>query len=304
MWHSMQPTVAGKPLSAFSHEGCMWGMGAYPYFFASKAEYDFNRSPSKAIVQFSSLPKKIHAGVPVNLVASIKNADDTPARLFMDMDKLLHVVIISRDETVFAHIHPDDLAPLSQNAIDSSTFTTRYAFPKAGTYLLSFDYAHGMQLESKQLIVDVAGSLQQSQKIASYASPGDFDGYTASLKYSLPLAGQVSTLYYTIEKNGKPVTDIVPYLSAVAHISVVKNDLSAFIHTHGEVHPPGVAIPPMIVKNGQVIHSMAMMMTPSRFGPDIEAHLIFPSAGEYTVWAEFKVGNKVIPTAFTIKVEQ
>jgi hypothetical protein len=45
------------------------------------------------------------------------------------------------------------------------------------------------------------------------------------------------------------------------------------------------------------------MILPPEFGPNIEAHLIFPTAGLYTVWAQFNVDGKVIPTSFTVKVE-
>jgi hypothetical protein len=123
------------------------------------------------------------------------------------------------------------------------------------------------------------------------------------LDAGVPYAGEVTTIRYTITKDGKPVTNIIPYLEAAMHLSVIKNDLSAFLHVHGEVHPPGVPYPPVIVKNGQVVHSMAMMVLPPVFGPKIEAHLIFPSEGLYTVRGEFKVGSNVIPTSFTVRVE-
>jgi len=219
------------------------------------------------------------------------------------MDKLIHVVIVSEDETVFEHIHPDDVHPLTQQEIDTSTFTVGYTFPKSGTYLISVDYAHGLALESKQFKVEVAGLPTQASQPQEYASVGNFGGYQVLLDYGEPFAGEVTTIRYTITKDGQPVTDLVPYLSAAMHVSVVKNDLSAFLHIHGEVHPPGQPLPPIIVKNGQVLHSMAMMMTPDHFSSPVEAHLIFPSAGLYTIWGEFKVGDQVIPTSFTVKVE-
>jgi hypothetical protein len=210
---------------------------------------------------------------------------------------------VSKDETVFAHIHPDDIHPLTKEEVGTSTYTLQYTFPKAGSYLVSVDYAHGLTLESKQFTVDVAGLPAQSGEQKIYPSPGVFDGYTVSLDYFQPFTGQITTLKYTFTKDGKPVTNIVPYLSAAMHISIVKNDFSSFMHVHGEVHPPGVPYPPVIIKNGQVVHSMAMMVLPPTLGPLIEAHVIFPSRGLYTVWGQFKIGNTVIPASFTIRVE-
>jgi hypothetical protein len=155
--------------------------------------------------------------------------------------------------------------------------------------------------------VHVVGGPAQSDTVKEYPSEGTFNGYDVSLRYALPLAGQVETIYYTITKDGKPVT-LVPYLSAAMHVAVVKNDFSWYLHVHGEVHPPGTPLPPIIVKNGQVLHSMAMMTVPDviNTGVDpLEAHLIFPTAGIYTVWGQFKTqSGDLVATAFTVQVEQ
>jgi hypothetical protein len=301
MWHLMQATKAGKPLTQESMEGCMWGMGNYMYMIPDRREYQYLNSLPHAEVTIDHAP--FVAGVPTTFKVSLKEADGSPAKLSVDMDKLIHVIIASKDETVFAHIHPDDLHPLTQEEKDTSTFTLNYAFPKSGTYLISVDYAHGFTLESHQFTVEVSGTPAQSSETQVYPQTGVFDGYNVSLDSGVPFAGEVTTIRYNITKDGKPVTNIVPYLEAAMHISVVKNDFDSFLHVHGEVHPPGQPLPPIIVKNGQVLHSMAMMTLPPTIGPTIEAHLIFPTAGLYTIWGEFKVGDSVIPTSFTVKVE-
>lgn len=303
MWHMMLPSKAGVPVSATAREGCMWGMGNTMYMFPDEREYAYYRSLPHAEVTFTK-PERIVAGVPVPLTFTLTEPDGTPALLFVDMEKLLHIVIVSEDQSVFAHIHADDLKPLTSEEIAKSTFTRTYAFPKGGKYLISVDYAHGVTPETKQFLVTVEGGAPQSSSVTSYPSPATFGGYSVSLNPGLPTAGKVATMRYTILKDGVPVTDILPYLSAVMHISVVKNDLSAFIHTHGEVHPPGVPLPPVIVKNGQVVHSMSSMVMKDRYSSPVDAHLIFPSGGLYTVWGEFKVGTTVIPTAFTVQVEE
>ncbi len=216
----------------------------------------------------------------------------------------MHVVIVSKDESVYAHIHADDLHPLTQEELESSTYTLRYTFPKAGDYLVMVDYAHGLALESQQFTVHVAGAPAQAESSKEYPTEGVFDGYDVSLRYPLPIAGQVETIMYTITKNGAPVA-LVPYLSAAMHIAVLKNDFSWHIHAHGEVHPPGTPLPPIIVKNGQVIHSMAAMVVPDTFTSPIEAHMIFPTPGLYTVWGQFKTeSGDLVASAFTVRVEQ
>ncbi len=303
MWHLMLPTKAGIPVAQTPQEGCMWGMGQYLYMFPDRHEYSYLASLPKANISLEHAAA-IQAGVPTTFTMKLQESDGTPAKLFVDMEKLVHVVIVSQDEKVFAHIHADDMHPLTPEEIRSSTFTFNYTFPKAGTYLVSADYAHGLSLESKQFTVEVKGTSKQKKEPATYPLSGNFGGYDVVLAYGgVALAGEVTTLRYTITKDGQPVTNLEQYLSAAMHVSVVKNDLKAFIHTHGEVHAPGSPYPPIIIKNGQVVHSMAMMLLPPTFGPTIEAHLIFPSAGEYTIWGEFKAEGKVIPTSFTVRVD-
>ncbi len=174
-----------------------------------------------------------------------------------------------------------------------------------GRYLIAPNFAQALQLSQKQSFVEVAESQQEESAAAKvYGTSATADTYDASVTYELPIAGKIETIYYTITQNGKPVT-FVPWLDAAMHVTVVKNDLSWHLHVHGEVHPPGLPIPPLIVKNGQVVHSMAMMVTPPSFTLPIEAHLIFPTPGVYTVWGQFKTqSGELVTTAFTIQVEQ
>ncbi len=302
MWHAMLPTREGVPIAQVPQEGCMWGMGDFPYLFVDFREYTYARTLPPVTVTLSP-DTHITAGVPTRLTVRLTDPDGNPAPLYRDMEKLLHMVIISKDERTFAHIHPDDARPLTPEEIKNSTFTFEYTFPRAGTYIIASDYANGITLGSHQFVVDVAGGAPQSSEVASYPSHGTFGGYDVALSYGIPVAGQVTTLIYDFAKDGKPVTTLAPYLSAAMHVAVVKNDFSSFVHTHGELHPPGVPYPPVRIKNGQVVHTMASMYTPPQFGPRVEAHLVFPSPGRYTVWGQFKVGEEVIPTAFTVDVE-
>jgi copper transport protein len=300
-WHIMLPSMAGVPTSQVPAEGCMWGMGNYMYMFPDQREYDYYKDLGVATASLT--PQTFTAGIPATITASLKNVDGTPATLFMDMEKIMHMVIISSDESVFAHIHADDLHPIPQQDLVNSTFTFDYTFPKAGEYLIAVDYAHGTALESKQFKVHVNGAPGQSTRIVQYPTRGTFDGYDVSLDYAQPQVGEITTIKYAITKNGKPV-QLMPYLSAAMHVAVVKNDFSWYLHVHGEYHVPGAPLAPLSIKNGQVLHTMAMMATPQNFTSPIEAHMIFPSPGVYTVWGQFKTApGELVATAFTVRVE-
>ncbi len=302
MWHLMLPMKAGIPLSETPREGCMWGMGNYQYMFADEREYDYVNSypPAFATLDFES--GTLIAGVPQDFTVSVRYPDGTPANLFVDMEKLVHVVIVSRDQRHFAHIHPDDMRDLTESEKESATFSLSYTFPRAGEYLISVDYANGIRLESAQQSVTVVGAPAMESDTALYASPARVGDYDVAMSYTQPFAGEVSTLVYEIHKEGQPAV-LEPYLSAAMHIAVIKNDLEAFAHTHGEVHPPGVAMPPVIVRDGKIVHSMATMYTPPSFAYPIDAHVIFPEPGLYTVWAQFQSDGEVYAVPFTVRVE-
>lgn len=301
MWHLMLPTKAGVPVSETPREGCMWGMGAYPYMFPDAREYDYVRSFERAQVSLAFENESLFAGAPQRFTVAIKKPDGSPANLFVDMEKYVHVVIVSADQTVFAHVHPDDARPLTQEEMDTATFNLSYIFPKGGEYLVSIDYANGITLENHQERVSVKGPTQLTEP-QLYTSPARIDDYDVSLSYPQPFAGAVSTFRYEIRTEGE-FARLEPYLSAAMHIAVVKNDLSAFIHTHGEYHPPGTEIPPIIVRDGTILHSMAAMYTPAQFSGPLDAHVIFPEPGLYTVWAQFKGDGVVHAAPFTVRVE-
>lgn len=284
-WHFMTPTKAGVPTAGVSREGCMWGMGEYLYHFSDRDEYDRYRSLGEANVEFMRDGSE--------LSFALTDVQGEPAELFVDMEKRLHIIIASRDQSVFAHLHPEDEP-------SPSVFTARYAFPKAGEYLVTADYAHGVKQYSESFLVTV-GEDERQKDILRYPSPGEFGGYSVGLEYGYLESGEVSTLLYSIHKDGRAVENLEPYLGAAMHVSAIKEDLSAFVHAHGEVHDPEAPPQPVVVVDGRVAHNHVPL--PASFSSPVEVHLVFPSPGLYTVWGEFSSEGRVIPTAFTVRVE-
>jgi methionine-rich copper-binding protein CopC len=295
MWHIMQPIKAGVSVSKTPREGCMLASGTY--HFADKREYEYMRSLGPANATMSAAPELPRVGVPTELTFALTETDGTPAALSIEHEKILHVIVISADMSHFAHVHADDERALTQREINSSIFTVKYTFPKSATYLIAIDYLHGLTHESRQFKLEVGGGNAQG-RVATYSSPANFGGYDVEFKHIPPFSGDISTLVYIIQKDGKPVTDLVSYLGAAMHIAIIKNDLTEFIHTHGEVHPPGYVVPP---STAAATHQHAP--PPARFGPVVEAHAVFPGPGLYTVFGEFRVGETVIPTKFTVRVD-
>lgn len=294
MWHLMQPARGGVYISKTPAEGCMMMSGLY--HITDGREYAYLRSLPPANVELTTVPQQIQAGVPTSVSLTFTEEDGSPAKMSIIHDKLVHLVIVSADMIDFAHVHPEDILTAGDN-IAESKFEITHTFPKAGEYLLAVDYLHGLTPESRQFRVQVDGSPAQAEQPKQYASPQEAQGLDVSLQYSQSFAGEMNTLWYTVRDDDTPVTDLVPYLSAAMHLAVVKNDLSEFIHTHGEVHAPGYVTP----KQTTMSHNHTP--PPPRFGPNIEAHVIFPSPGLYTIFGEFSRQGKIVLTKFTVRVE-
>lgn len=293
-WHLMLPMQNSIPTSETPQEGCMALNGTF--HIPDAREYRFLKNPGDLTIDFQNDLDSIPAGVPVTLRFSFKNQNDDPALLSMVHERLVHMIIIRADMEYFQHVHPEGADTVESAQAKSSEFSLPFTFPTPGTYLLAIDYAHGLLPGSKQFLVRVGNPVTAAP--ATYKSKGTFDGYDVSFEQGFLVAGTPATILYRITKDGNDVTDLAPYLAAAMHVAVVKNDLSSFVHTHGEVHVPGASVP---TATSSTVHNHAP--PPAAFGPVIEAHPIFPTPGLYTVFGEFFHSGKVITTHFTARVE-
>jgi Cu+-exporting ATPase len=293
MWHKMSPLRNGVQEAGEAKNGCMTADGAQ--HFSDYTEYKAASEPGESDILFT--PPALVAEEPVELLFSVRAPDGSVPELYRQHERYLHVVIISRDMTVFSHVHPDDARGFSVEDVKNGELAVPYTFPKAGEYIIALDYANRLKHESRQFRVHVAGSPGQAFQADTYRSPAPFEGFDVTFDYSPQFAGMTSALRFTFRKNGRDVEDLEPYLGAAMHVAIVKNDLSEFIHTHGEWHPPGYVTP----QNPSLSHVHAP--PPEKFGPTIEAHAVFPSPGLYTVFGEFKQGETVNAAQFSVRIE-
>ena len=248
-----------------------------------------------AVIDLETTPEHIFTHTLATLRFSLRDQAGKPlSGITVSHDRILHVIVVSEDFTVFAHIHPEDFGAVTPEMIQKAQFSVNYAFPKAGRYLIALDSAVHELHFSKQLFIDVTGEPKMS------VTETDFSRVKKSGDYAIRLtvpehirAGQKTTLGYFIEKNGEPVSDLESYLAALMHLAVIKADLRNFIHAHGEApgsqsaHPAGH------------IHGTAL----NGFGPVIEANVTFPVKGIYQIFSEIKHQGKVIVTSFMVRAE-
>jgi hypothetical protein len=102
-------------------------------------------------------------------------------------------------------------------------------------------------------------------------------------------------------KEGKPVSDIEPYLSAAMHLAVINEGRgNYFVHAHGDR-------PDAAQHTGHAGHMASHMGHSSPpgavYGPEIEAHVVFPAKGTYKIFSEIRHQGKVRLLDFMVNVQ-
>jgi hypothetical protein len=93
------------------------------------------------------------------------------------------------------------------------------------------------------------------------------------------MAGMAHPLTARITKDGKPVTDLQPYLETYAHLTAFHEGDAAFAHLH----------PTTEVKGDQG-------------GPELSFHAALPTAGNWRLFVQFQTGGRLHTAALTLHV--
>ncbi|HUI46405.1 MAG TPA: CopD family protein [Nitrospirota bacterium] len=246
------------------------------------------------IVSLETVPAEISAGIPVKMIVRIEDKDGKPLTgLVSHQQRILHAVIVGQDLRTFAHIHPEDLGPVTKVMIEQAVFPLRYTFPKSGNYLVGLDFATANKLYGDTILINAMGSPSMTGPDIDLSRSKKFGTYRVSLASSPGQAktGEETTLTWHIEQDGKPVTDLQPYLGAAMHISAVSANLQHFMHIHGML--PGET-------RTSPGHEHAAL--PGKFGPDIASTVFFPSKGIYALFGQVSHEGKVHLFEFMVEV--
>jgi hypothetical protein len=302
VWHESVPERDGKATADLAMPGCTVGIGLGQYHFVDTREFAYFVRPARAKAQLAISPATILANEPVVLTFTLRDSQGNPVQdLILDHNRIIHVIVASKDFSVFSHIHPEDSGPVTPEMLKTALFSADYTFPKPGEYLVSADFAERGYIFSDQFYVNVgSSSAMNAPQNENFSLQDDVDGYSVTLKTSPARlkAGIPATLDYHIEKDHKPLTEMTPYLAVPMHISIIRDDLMEFLHIHG-------LLPVSVMGKllGESIHASHLLL-PNKFGPDIEAtNFVFRSAGIYHIFGEFSVAGKVVVTQFTVRVE-
>jgi putative copper export protein len=266
------------------------------YLHLQHTKMEHAQQAPEPVVSLQTKPERIAVGIPVAMTVLIEDRDGKPLEgLEVSHERILHAIVIGKDLNVFAHIHPEDIGRITREMRKKATFPLSFTFPKAGEYLIGIDFAVAGQTHSKSFSLNVAGEPAMGGPKVDFSKTKDFGEYRVTLTTPEKVkAGEETRLAYFIERNGEAVKDLNPYLGAAMHLAVVPTDLKLFIHAHG-------------ITPGEPHHHMDHMdmhaHPPKRFGPEIDADVIFPVKGIYKIFSQVEHKGKVLLFDFMVNVE-
>ncbi|AUY53000.1 hypothetical protein [Streptomyces sp. CB01881] len=208
----------------------------------------------------------VTAGAPTDLRFRILGADGRPVTDYRpEHEKELHLIVAPRDLATFQHLHPTRAA--------DGTWSAATALPAAGEYRVFADFTPAGAAEGLTLGTDLhaAGDLRPAPLPETGRSVA-VDGYTVTLGGDLT-PGRPARLTLTVTKDGRPVTDLQPYLGAYGHLVALRAGDLAYLHVHPESTTPG---------------------------PEVAFTATAPSPGAYRLFLDFKHGDTVRTAAFTV----
>ncbi len=212
------------------------------------------------------------AGEQVPVTFSIRDADGRPVLDYTKThDKDLHFIAVRRDMTGFQHVHPTQ-TPDGQwrTSLDLTSASWRF--------FADFQPAdHG---ETMTLGADaaVAGRFE-SVPLPPPSRTARVGDYTVTLDGAL-VPGQSSELTLSVSRDGRPVTDLQPYLAAYGHLVALRAGDLGYLHVHPDGAPGDGRTQP---------------------GPRITFFAEVPSGGDYRLFLDFKHDGVVRTAEFTAR---
>jgi Cu+-exporting ATPase len=234
------------------------------------------------------VPASVRPGTPTRVVVSIvDSASGQPIEdLTRSHEAWMHLIATREDLGTFAHVHPQPTGHPGQLAVDIT-------FPTAGRYVVNTEFRRQGKMADvhQRQVVTVAGEAPAPVTLAAGQRTAIVDGVRVRLEGDAEAGGRSDLHFsFTDAGSGEPIEDLQPYLSAAGHVVVMRADAATFAHEHAEVEDdrgrPVFAIP------GQT------------FGPELDVHAEFPTAGVYQLWGQFRLENgRVVTVPFTVEAD-
>jgi hypothetical protein len=237
-------------------------------------------------------------------------------KIIPDHGHLMHLFLIGLPNLDrFYHLHPDQTA--------TDTFAEQLPAVAAGNYALFADIVRESgfpdTMTTQLTLPDVPGNppkgddseatvehLSDSRGLGPVLTFPDHSRWEWILDGRTIRARQPMFLRFRIfDKDGKPASDLEPYMGMAGHLVIVKRDLTVFAHVHPEGSMPMAAL--MLLK-GQADSGRADMgampgMNEAAMPAEVSFPYGFPQPGDYRMFVQLKRSGHVKTGVFDSHVE-
>lgn len=238
----------------------------------AKISYNVNLKYDPHNLQADSITKLI--------ISIIKQPSDEIIKEFETIhDKLMHLIIVNKDLSYFAHIHP---------TFDNSnnTFSILHRFPEAGEYKMWVDFKpkEGNQTYVTSELNVVGYPIHNLTSIVNdrkYLK--NIEGqYQISLKFpeEIRIDKDIELRFNIMDISGNPITDLEPLMGAGGHAVIISNNDQKYLH----------------------VHPTEEVDSNWKGGPMISFKTRFNDSGLYKIWGQFQHKERVITVDFILEV--
>ncbi len=275
------------------HGGMMGGHGEVNYHEESDVSEGL-------VVSLTTNPVTPEVGTPAKLrfFVNYKPTGTPVTDLEISQTKIIHVIGVRDDMNGFFHIHPEITDA-------SGFFSVDYNFVKPGTYKLWSEIKRkGENHIFGHPVFAVGGTGAISEKEISLGRNVLLEaGYQLNLEMAEPVeAGHEHLLSFDAHSLTGAEIVLEPYLGVLMHVTIIKEDLTEFIHTHPmeksmdkgmESHSAAPAV--VNIAKAHVDEPASGQMGKGVNDERINIMATFPTPGTYKVFAQFRPEGIELP---------
>lgn len=265
---------------------------------------EIDMSAEDFTVEFKASPPQPKAEEQVDLSFIVKNSKgEIVTDLQIMHEKPMHLIVVSDDLAEFFHIHPE--------AQPDGSYKVPYAFKNGGKYKLYADFYPVKDFQVIKIfdLSVTGGEIRDREEIKPDAK---FEKTVEDLRVLMIPEGTLEAnkqlmLNFLVfdARTNQPVTDLQKYLGETAHFVIINKDLNEFVHAHpmsrDNVKNESGAEHEHQTNNSEHSHDNKLMGQMAE--STVSAHVSFPKAGIYKIWAEFQRNGKVTAVPFVVNVK-
>lgn len=258
-----------------------------------------NQKLINAQISLTTVPNLIKPGVPFLAKLKVTDEKGLPIQQFDVMhEKLLHLIIVSRDLSYFDHLHP---------TLVGNTFSIKMNVPKAGDYRMYADFVpKGGPHTIGKLDFRSEGTSAPELLKPDTSFTKVFDSIEVTLTPTTFKAGESVVLNFTLKdaKTKTPIKTLQPYLGAMGHCVIIDQSCTEYLHSHPlENEASHKLYKGMETNNVHDEHHHRHVPEKGFGGPEVNFHTQFSKPGIYKAWGQFNYQGKIIAADFTFEVK-